>query len=77
MTVTAADITTAGKKSEAEASTISDKYKGVLYLATDNGADKGIEPNGFTSLQGLPARHVPVDVKVRSREEIEKGESGS
>ena len=74
MTVTAADITTAGKLSETEATALSDKYKGLLYLATDNGADKGIEPNGFASLQGVAARHVPVDVKVRSREGTERGE---
>lgn len=76
MTVTAADITTAGKMSEAEASTLSDKCKGVLYLATDTGADKGIEPNGFASLKGVEARHVPVDVKVRSRER-QRGSSRS
>lgn len=64
MTVTAADITTAGKLGEAETSALSDKYKSVLYLATDKGADKGIEPNGFASLRGLTTRHLPVDVKV-------------
>ncbi len=58
--------------SEAEASALSDKYKGVLYLATDTGADTGIESNGFASLKGLEARHVPVDVKVRSWEETER-----
>ncbi|EKU22823.1 ethylmalonic encephalopathy 1 [Nannochloropsis gaditana CCMP526] len=63
MTVTAADITTAGKLGEAETSALSDKYKSVLYLATDKGADKGIEPNGFASLRGLTTRHLPVDVK--------------
>ena len=52
--------------SEAEASALSDQYKGVLYLATDTGADRGIESNGFASLKGLEKRHIPVDVKVRS-----------
>lgn len=47
--------------------------KSVLYLATDKGADKGVEPDGFATLQthagasGAQAlKHVPVDVKVRS-----------
>lgn len=64
------DLTTCGKMEEAEAAALSEKYKGVLYLATDNGADKGVEPNGFASLQGLAARHVPVDVKVRKEERV-------
>jgi hypothetical protein len=43
----------------------------VLYLATDQGADKALEPDGFATLQasagasGAQAlKHVPMDVKV-------------
>ena len=72
MTVTAADITTTGKLADVKDAS-SEKYKGILYLATDQGQDKGLEPNGFAGLAslGLPTRQVPVDVKV-SKEEIEE-----
>lgn len=65
MTVTAADITTSGKIADVN-NVGSEKYKGILYLATDQGQDKGLQPNGFAGLTslGVPTRQVPVDVKV-------------
>lgn len=43
----------------------------VLYLATDQGADKALEPDGFATLQASAGasgahalKHVPMDVKV-------------
>lgn len=46
----------------------------VLYLATDQGADKALEPDGFATLQGSAGtsgaqalKHIPIDVKVCCR----------
>ncbi len=69
MVATADHIATSGKLSEDATNNLQGKYASCLYLATDAGTDKGVEPTGFVALasvSGVAARHVPVDVKVRS-----------